>query len=65
MREVMNAYMIMHNMIIESERDSPTDDDHPFDFQGPFAEVEQAPAQYAAILQMHEEIQDAGVHTQL
>jgi hypothetical protein len=31
-------------MIIESERDTPTDDDNPFDFQGHLAKVEQVPA---------------------
>jgi hypothetical protein len=55
----------MYNMIIESERDAPADDDHPFDFQGHLAEVEQIPAQFAAFLRMHEQIRDAGVHTQL
>jgi hypothetical protein len=41
MLEVMNACVIMHNMVIESELDTPADDDHPFDFQGYFAEIEQ------------------------
>jgi hypothetical protein len=40
MLEVMNGSVIMHNMIIESKRNTPADDDHPFDFVGPFAEVE-------------------------
>jgi hypothetical protein len=36
----------MHNMIIESERGVPANDDNPFDFQEHLAEVEQVPAQF-------------------
>jgi hypothetical protein len=52
-------------MIIESERDAPTNDDHPFDFEGPLAQVEQVPTQFVVFAQMHEEIRDAGAHPQL
>jgi hypothetical protein len=31
MWEVVNGYMIIHNLITESEGDAP-EDDHPFDF---------------------------------
>jgi hypothetical protein len=37
-------------MIIESERDPPADDDHPFDFRDPLAENQQVSAQFAAFL---------------
>jgi hypothetical protein len=42
----------MYTMIIEIEHDAHVNDDHPFDFQGPLAEVEQVPAQFAAFLEI-------------
>ncbi|XP_071683610.1 uncharacterized protein [Lolium perenne] len=48
--EVMNARVIMHNIIIESERNVPTDRDQSFDFQGPLTHVEHVPAEFAAVL---------------
>ena len=38
MCDVMNACIIMHNMIIKSERDIGMVFDEPFDFQGPLAD---------------------------
>jgi hypothetical protein len=64
MSEVMNACVIMH-MIIESERDTPVDDDHPFDYHVPLAEIEHVSQEFASFLHMHQKIQDAGVHAQL
>jgi hypothetical protein len=56
----------MQNIIIESEHDTPSDDhEHPFDLQGPLAEVEQVPTQLVVFLHMHQEIRDTGVHTQV
>jgi hypothetical protein len=40
----------MHNMITESARDAPADDDHPFDFLGHVAEVQQVPTEFVAFL---------------
>jgi hypothetical protein len=32
-RKVMNVCVIMHNMITESGGETPSDDEHPFDFR--------------------------------
>jgi hypothetical protein len=61
----MNAYVIMHNMIIESECGETMHDDQSFDYQGPLAEVAHVPPQFSAFLHIHQEIRDADVHVQL
>ena len=72
----MNACIIMHNMIIESERD-PTvifppqlPDDHyvknPFDGQGQLEPVMPGlPPDFSEFLAMHQEIHDEVAHRQL
>jgi hypothetical protein len=42
--------------------DHAQDDDQPFDYQGPLAEVEHVTQEFTAFLHMHEKIQDADVH---
>jgi hypothetical protein len=66
MWETMNACVIMHNMIIESEREHPVYDPEPYHRQGPLANVDhQVPAPFADFLTMHQEIRDANTHSQL
>jgi hypothetical protein len=42
--------MIMHNMIIEDERDITVVNDQPLDHQGPLAQLAQVPTKFAAFL---------------
>jgi hypothetical protein len=66
MWEVMLACVIMHNMIIESERDAPVVDPLAFVGMCPLAEVDhEVPTEFGAFLQMHESIRDGVVHDQL
>jgi hypothetical protein len=60
MWETMNACVIMHNMIIEGEREHPVYDPEPYHRQGPLANVDhQVPVAFAAFLAMRQEIRDA------
>jgi hypothetical protein len=66
MSETMNACVIMHNMIIESEPEHPVYNPEPYHRQGPLANVDhQVPAAFAAFLAMRQEIRDTNTHSQL
>jgi hypothetical protein len=69
MWEVMQCCVILHNMIIESERDHPVPDSEastPYYRQGPLAEVDhQVPASWTAFLTTRREIRDAATHQAL
>ena len=66
MWEVMNCCVILHNMIIESEKVDPVYDCEPYINQGPLAVVDhQIPSDWTAYLNMHQEIRDPHVHRQL
>ena len=66
MHDVMNACVIMHNMIIENELDNPVVDDQPFEGQEPLAQLDgQVLAQFAQFLATHIEILDSVVHETL
>jgi hypothetical protein len=52
----MNCRLIMHNIIIESERKEPVKDDQPYDREGPLAELDQVSVQFFAFLAVHQKI---------
>ena len=57
MWSVMNACVILHNMIIEIEKDYPVIDTKPYFRQDPLAAVDhQVPAAWAAFLTMRSQI---------
>ena len=76
MWEIMNGYIIMHNMIIENECDPNVvlppqlTDDHyirnPFDGQGQLEPVVPGPPQgFSEFLAVHQQIHDGDAHQQL
>ena len=67
MWEVMQACVIMHNMIIEDDRKNQVRRHvGPYECQGPLAEVDhELPADFADFLAMHAEIRDNNVYEQL
>jgi hypothetical protein len=66
MWETMNACVIRHNMIIESEREHPVYDPEPYHRHGPLVNVDhQVSAAFAAFLAMLQEIRDANTDSQL
>jgi hypothetical protein len=58
-----DAYVFLHNMIIESHRKNPAMDDQPYDGQCRLAETDyQVLADFAAFLAMHTEIRGIDTH---
>ena len=62
--EVMTACVIMHNMIVEVERDDSLFDND-WEGHGELVTPEGGPASFQDILHAHHEIRDLAVHNQL
>jgi hypothetical protein len=52
----------MHNMIIESEREEPVEDDQPYDHKDPLSQHDQVLVNFFAFLAMHQEIRSRDKH---
>jgi hypothetical protein len=64
MWEVMTACVIMHNMIIEDERDEGIHEQG-WEFQGELVAPHPEAATFEEFLHVHEEIRDRATHDQL
>ncbi|XP_071683210.1 uncharacterized protein [Lolium perenne] len=62
--EVMTACVIMHNMIVEVERDDSLYDSD-WEGQGELVTPQRGPASFKEVLHAHHEIRDLAVHNQL
>ncbi|EMS45982.1 hypothetical protein TRIUR3_33701 [Triticum urartu] len=64
MWDIMTCYVILHNMIIESEHEEPVFDTEPYYRQGPLAQVDHhLLATWTAFLNMRQEIRDPLSHS--
>jgi hypothetical protein len=61
----MKSRVIMHNIVVESEREEPVEDDQPYDHKGPLAELDQVLVKFSAFLAMHQEIHNRDEHNHL
>jgi hypothetical protein len=61
----MNCFVIMHNIIIKSQRVAQVEDDQAFDFQGPLAQVNDVSAKFSPFLTMKQEIRNRDEHNRL
>jgi hypothetical protein len=52
----------MYTMTIESEHDESVVDDELFDHEGPLAQLDQVPAEFATFFAMYQEIHNKDVH---